>query len=96
MQNGKLTGTASEIFGQKEKILKNIVEENNLSWQHSYAVGDSGGDADMLQLVDNPIAFNPDEALKSLAIQNGWPIVVERKSIAYRLEKGPDGTYILA
>jgi HAD superfamily hydrolase (TIGR01490 family) len=96
IQNGKLTGAATEIFGQKEKILRNIVTQNNLSWEKSYAVGDSGGDADMLRLVENPIAFNPDETLKSIATEHGWPIIVERKSIAYRLEKGRDGTYVLA
>jgi len=96
IENGKLTSNATDIFGQKDKILTAIVKENNLSWQDSYAVGDSGGDIAMLAMVENPIAFNPDEALRVKAMADGWPIVIERKSIAYRLQKDPNGTYVLA
>ncbi len=96
IRNGKLTEVATQIFGRKDVILKDIVQENKLTWKDSYAVGDSSGDIPMLSLVENPVAFNPDSGLKDVAIANGWPIVVERKSIAYRLEKGPDGSYILA
>jgi phosphoserine phosphatase len=72
------------------------VKEHGLTWEDSYAVGDSGGDSSMLARVEHPIAFNPNNDLQTEAMKHGWPIVLERKSIAYRLEKGPDGTYILA
>lgn len=96
IKNGKLTNIAAEIFGNKDTILSKIVEEYDLTWEGSYAVGDSGGDIDMLQLVENPLAFNPDAALKEKALKEGWTIVIERKSISYKLQRGSDGSYVLA
>ena len=97
IKNGQVTRTATEIFGRKDKILQQAVKDNDLTWDDSYAIGDSGSDAAMLRLVDNPIAFNPDVALKTEATTHGWPIVIERKSIAYKLEKESDGSsYVLA
>lgn len=96
IKNGKLTQLATEVPGNKDKILQKIVDEYELNWEDSYAVGDSGGDIAMLKLVEHPVAFNPDKALYAEAKTQGWPIVVERKSIAYTLKKGSDGSYILA
>ena len=96
IEHGKLTSRASEVFNRKNEILTQLVEKHGLDWTGSYAVGDSGGDIAMLSIVENPIAFNPNEDLKNEAMKHGWPIVIERKSIAYRLEKGTDGTYVLA
>jgi HAD superfamily hydrolase (TIGR01490 family) len=96
IQDGRVTDASTEIFGRKDEVLRQTVEANKLSWQGSYAIGDSGSDAAMLRLVENPIAFNPDDNLKTEAMVNGWPIVIERKSITYRLEKAENGSYILA
>ena len=96
IKNGKLTQLATEVPGNKDKILQKIIDEYSLSREGSYAVGDSGGDIAMLKLVEHPIAFNPDKTLFAEAQTQGWPIVVERKSIAYTLEKGSDGSYVLA
>jgi phosphoserine phosphatase len=49
----------------------------------------------MLEMVENPIAFNPDESLLKIAEKAGWLIIIERKNIAYKLEKGQHG-YTLA
>ena len=93
--DGKLTEKKQIVYGQKDKLLKKVVQENNLDWTDSYAVGDTKGDANMLELVENPIAFNPDEELLSIAKSNGWKIVVERKGVAYSMERNSDGLYIL-
>lgn len=93
---GKLSKKSEYVHGRKHLLLEQVVKEHDLSWKDSYAVGDSGGDTSMLELVENPIAFNPNQELKTVAMEKGWPIVLERKSIAYRLEKGSDGTYVLA
>lgn len=96
IENGRLTDTSTDIFGRKDDVLRSIVAEHKLDWKESYAVGDSKGDTKMLELVEYPIAFNPDEALRKIAMKNGWNIVVERKSLAYELKKGNDGSYVLA
>jgi phosphoserine phosphatase len=48
----------------------------------------------MLDLAEQPIAFNPEVALFKIAQQKGWKVVVERKNIFYELE-GKDGKYQL-
>lgn len=96
IENGRLTDRSTDIFGRKDEVLRAIVSEHNLDWKGSYAVGDSKGDTKMLELVEHPIAFNPDDELRKIAIKHGWDIVVERKSIAYELKKGSDGSYVLA
>lgn len=96
IENGRLTEQSTEIVGRKDEVLRDIAARYDLDWSGSYAVGDSGGDVRMLESVDHPIAFNPDETLKAAAMKQGWTIVVERKSIAYRMEPGTDGQYVLA
>jgi len=80
--------TGERTIGSKDKgaTLLRIVKDNGLSTKDSYAVGDSKNDAELLRLVDNPIAFNPDSELQAIAKANEWPIVVERKNVVYRLE----------
>jgi phosphoserine phosphatase len=39
----------------------------------------------MLELVQRPIAFNPERELAKIAMKRGWPIVVERKNVVYKL-----------
>ena len=77
-------------IGRKLEILKQLVDEHKLSWTDSYAVGDSDGDASLLEVVDHPIAFNPSEGLFERAKSEGWPIVVERKNIAYVFKKSKE------
>lgn len=91
-KDGKFTGEIMRsTMGKKANILHDIVAEHNLSYKDSFAIGDSDGDATLLELVDHPIAFNPTEGLFERAKQEGWSIVLERKNIAYRLEKSENG-----
>lgn len=92
---GKYTGAYERFtFGNKAQIAREFIANNGLTFEDSFAIGDSAGDIDMLEIVSNPIAFNPSQELYDAAIKNGWPIVIERKNVAYRLEKGNDG-YVL-
>lgn len=93
---GNFTGNYERfVVGRKAEIIKTFIAEHNLTLTGSYAVGDSSGDISMLELAENPVAFNPDETLIEAAKANGWPIVIERKNIAYKLESSPNG-YTLA
>lgn len=84
------TGHIRKTHEGKGKYLKRLIDEHNLTMQDSIAVGDSGGDIEMLQMVDKPIAFNPEDRLFSIAQDNGWKIVIERKNMIYELEQGKD------
>ncbi len=83
--DGRFTGRVTVGSHDKKTRLQNFVNEHNLSLKGSYAVGDSKSDAPMLELVENPIAFNPDRELFEIAKRHGWPIVVERKNVVYHL-----------
>ncbi len=87
-RDGRFTGNMERMtIGRKPEILRELVEKHGLSWQDSVAIGDSDGDIDLLDIVEKPTAFNPSEGLFKHAKQAGWPIVIERKNIAYKLEK---------
>jgi phosphoserine phosphatase len=85
-------GDFSPIQSGKGPVLQELIKKHGLTTAASYAVGDSLSDAAMLEMVDNPIAFNPDNNLFEAATQNGWNIVVERKNVIYQLSK-QDGHY---
>jgi HAD superfamily hydrolase (TIGR01490 family) len=79
-----------EIFDEhvimnKSAILRRAIEKENLTLTDSFGVGDTESDASMLDLVANPIAFNPNRALYRHAKQKGWKIVVERKDVIYEV-----------
>lgn len=89
--NGRFTGEIDRpVIGRKPDILRELVEKHNLTWQDSLAIGDSDGDASLLEMVEKPIAFNPSAGLFERAKTEGWPIVIERKNIAYKLNKQGD------
>lgn len=79
----------------KAAVLTKLIQKHSLKTAGSLAIGDSASDAAMFELVDQPIAFNPDQALYDLARKHGWKIVLERKSVIYELE-ATDGHYQLA
>jgi len=93
--NGVFTGSIFETHTNKDRLLKKLIEEKDLTLADSYGFGDSSGDISMLELVENPIAFNPDKPLAKHAQTSGWDIVVERKNNTYSLRNDGDG-YVLA
>lgn len=95
LNNGKIyTGEVELFVGRKAEALQTLVEKHSLNYKDSIAVGDSEGDIAMLEVVENPIAFNPSKILLAEAKAKGWKIVVERKNVVYELsEQG--GVYVL-
>lgn len=94
-ENNYFTGKIDQVVGKKDIFLKKFVKEHGLTMKDSWAIGDSAGDIAMLEIVDNPIAFNPEDTLYEKAKKENWKIVVERKNVVYEL--GPsNGQYILA
>ena len=83
----RFTGTPVDVhlIENKANIVRRAVEKENLTLDDSYGVGDTEGDIPMLELVANPIAFNPNIALYKHASRMGWKVVVERKDVIYNL-----------
>lgn len=93
----QFTGTKEVLSRHKKpESLKQLVEKHGATWEGSIAVGDSDGDIPMLDIVQHPIAFNPNKELFRHASKQGWKIVIERKNMYYELEKDHGPTYLLA
>jgi len=90
------TGKSTTPIFNKDVVLKEMAGRHNASFSGSVGVGDSTTDIKMLELVEKPIAFNPERALFEIARSRSWKIVVERKNMIYELEAEGGDTYILA
>lgn len=80
------TGVASfEPSKNKGDVVKRYMHEYGLTLEDSYGIGDTESDGSFLQLVEHPIAFNPNQNLKREAERLGWRIVVEKKDVIYEM-----------
>lgn len=75
------------LISNKANIVRRAVAKHGLTLEGSVGVGDTEGDVPFLELVQNPICFNPNEKLYKHALRNGWRIVVERKDVVYEIKK---------
>lgn len=89
------TGAKTVAASHKDKALEELVDKHSASYKASLAIGDSLSDVAMMELVEQPIAFNPESRLLRHAIAKDWKIVIERKDAFYEL-KGRNGQYELA
>lgn len=93
-EKGRFTGKIDLTVYSKDKVLEGLIDKHNLTLEGSIAVGDSSSDISMMELAEQPIAFNPEKKLLAHAQKSGWEVVVERKNVTYKLSaKGND--YIL-
>lgn len=83
----RFTGTVADIhlIANKANIVKRAVLKEGLTLKDSIGVGDTEGDIAFLELVENPICFNPNAVLYKHARRNGWKVVVERKDVIYEI-----------
>jgi len=93
-ENGTYTAEKDISLGKKSELLKNLISKHNASYTQSMAIGDTEGDIAMLEMVEQPIAFNPSKKFFQHAQQQGWKVIVERKNMIYELEAS-DGSYRL-
>jgi HAD superfamily hydrolase (TIGR01490 family) len=77
VENDRVTGdiVAPPCYGAgKVTWARQLAEQHGLSIKRSYFYTDSLSDLPLLEIVDHPIAVNPDPRLKRAALQRGWPI----------------------
>ncbi len=87
-QQGFYTGAATfEPSVNKGALVEQYLYEHKISLAGSYGIGDTGSDTSFLKLVEHPIAFNPNQNLKAVAEEKGWPIVVEKKDVIYEISE---------
>jgi len=73
------------LIFNKANILKRAIEKEGLTLENSYGVGDTETDIPILELVAQPICFNPNMKLYRHAKLMKWKVVVERKDVVYEL-----------
>ena len=74
--DGALTGTVTRYLkgAAKAEAITEFASERRYDLGQSFAYSDSATDIPMLEQVGNPVAVNPDRALKKHAIANGWEL----------------------
>ena len=84
--DGKYTGDLDfYAYGpHKAAAIQELAEELGLDLRGSYAYSDSATDLPMLEVVGNPVAVNPDKALRRIAIERDWMIEVFRNPVTLR------------
>jgi HAD superfamily hydrolase (TIGR01490 family) len=95
VRDGQYTGEVTTPVFDKAAALRTLAEKHHATFEGSYAVGDSFSDISMLNIVEHPVAFNPDRGLYQTALSHHWPIVVERKNVVYELLP-KDDDYVLS
>ncbi len=71
------------VIMNKSAVLARALDRDNLTLIGSVGVGDTESDISMLDMVETPIAFNPNRLLYRHATQRNWKVVVERKDVIY-------------
>ncbi len=85
--DGRFTGKVSGIpcfQDGKVKLLESWLEETGLTLDDSWFYSDSLNDLPLLERVTHPVAVDPDATLRSIALNNRWPV------ISLRGESPPD------
>ena len=57
---------------EKARRVGELAVERGIDLDRSYAYSDSINDLPLLEMVGNPVAMNPDHALRQVARQRGW------------------------
>lgn len=74
----KLSKTTSikYIYGERKSDFINAhLSHTEVDWQNSFAYGDSYSDLNVLELVGNPVAVNPEPRLLEVANHKKWEII---------------------
>ena len=78
IKDGQYTGKSSGtpcFQGGKVTLLNKWLTKNQQDLKGSYFYSDSHNDLPLLNVVDNPIAVDPDSKLEKYAQKKGWPII---------------------
>ncbi|RJP35752.1 MAG: HAD family hydrolase [Phycisphaerales bacterium] len=77
-RDGRFTGDLDGLpigNGEKAARVKAFADAHGVDLEASFAYGDSIADLPMLECVGNPVAVNPDRALRAIAARRGWPVL---------------------
>jgi HAD superfamily hydrolase (TIGR01490 family) len=89
-RDGRYTGEVDfYAYGpHKATAMRRLAEERGYDLAGSFAYSDSETDVPMLEAVGHPFCVNPDKALRRVADERGWPVLVFRRPVALRSRLG--------
>ncbi|MGB8380038.1 MAG: HAD-IB family hydrolase [Dermatophilaceae bacterium] len=76
--DGRYTGRIEGPFCYKEgkaEVLRALAAEHGYDLAQCYAYSDSVSDEPMMRAVGHPVAVNPDNALRTMALRGGWTVL---------------------
>lgn len=87
---GRYTGEVDfYAYGPNKAVaMEELADRYGYDLEASYAYSDSETDAPMLRAVGHPFAVNPDKALRKIAEESDWPILVFRNPVSMRSRLG--------
>lgn len=71
---GEVEGIPSFQDGKVSR-LQSWLNEHNETLDNSWFYSDSHNDLPLLKKVTHPVAVDPDDKLKSIAVKNNWPVI---------------------
>ncbi len=71
---GRVVGTPSFRHGKVIR-LNEWLEEQGYELTDSWFYSDSHNDLPLLEIVDHPVAVDPDDTLRKVAEDRGWPVI---------------------
>lgn len=75
LYTGEPTGTPSFGEGKVTRLQQWLEQRDDIALEGAYFYSDSHNDLPLLELVDKPIAVDPDDTLLAHARSKGWPII---------------------
>ncbi len=91
-------------YGEGKAVaMRELAEQRGYDLERCWAYSDSDTDRPMLELVGNPVAVNPDKALRRHAAEQGWRLREFQRPVRMRTRlpnmpspPGPPGAYAAA
>ena len=74
LYTGEPSGTPSFQAGKVTRLLQ-WLEGRQVGLDGAWFYSDSHNDLSLLELVDNPVAVDPDDTLRAMALERGWPVI---------------------
>jgi HAD superfamily hydrolase (TIGR01490 family) len=86
IEQGRYTGAIDYYaYGEtKAAAVRELASREGYDLPECWAYSDSVTDLPMLEAVGHPHAVNPDRALRKLAIERGWPVLIFSKPVMLR------------
>jgi HAD superfamily hydrolase (TIGR01490 family) len=78
LYTGEPSGIPSYHAGKVTRLLE-WLDDRQANLDNAWFYSDSHNDLPLLELVDNPVAVDPDDTLRATAIERSWPVISLRE-----------------